>query len=210
MIGTVLPIWAFVAVTVPFVLTPGASTALVFRNSVGGGVRAGIETAVGVNAGSCFYGLLSACGVAFALHQWPSAWMVFRVAGILYLAWLGLRSMWHAVASESGLMASGATAGGRSVADHVYEGFVTNVLNPAIATFYLIILPQFIPRGAPVVRSVLILTAVHVSIAASWHVVWATAGGTLARTLGRGRPRQILEFCAGTALLLLAIRLALK
>ena len=205
-----IPIWPFVAVTVPFVLTPGASTTLVFRNSIGGGTRAGIETLVGVNAGSCFYGILSACGVAFPLHRWPWAWTACRVAGVLYLAWLGLRSMWHAVVGAPAPIGDGSSAGGRTAVEHVYEGFVTNALNPAIATFYFVILPQFIPRGAPIVRSVLILTVVHVSIAATWHVVWATSGGTLARTLGTGGPRRALEFGAGTALLLLAVRLALK
>jgi threonine/homoserine/homoserine lactone efflux protein len=115
-----------------------------------------------------------------------------------------------AVAGRDTFSAPASTAVSRSAAEHVYQGFATNVLNPAIATFYLVILPQFIPAGAPIVPSVLFLTAVHVSIAGSWHVVWATAGGTLARTIGSGRPRQLIEFCTGGALLLLAVRLALR
>ena len=59
------------------------------------------------------------------------------------------------------------------------EGFLTNLLNPSIASFYLIVMPQFIPRDAPIVRSVLLLTAVHVGLALTWHLVWAAAGGTL-------------------------------
>ena len=89
------------------------------------------------------------------------------------------------------------------------EGFVTNALNPAIATFYFVLLPQFIPRGAPVARSALLLTAVHIALAGTWHAVWAAAGATLARTLGGGRPRQILEALTGIALLALAIAIAM-
>jgi len=87
------------------------------------------------------------------------------------------------------------------------EGFITNAANPAIATFYFIVLPQFIPAHAPIVSTALLLTAVHVSLAVSWHAVWAAAGGTLARTLGAGRPRRILELSAGVALLALAASL---
>ena len=90
---------------------------------------------------------------------------------------------------------------------NIGEGFVTNALNPAIATFYFVIVPQFVPRGAPIVRSVLILTAVHVVLAVTWHIVWAAAGGRLARTLAAGRPRRILELIAGTALLVLSLKL---
>ena len=81
-------------------------------------------------------------------------------------------------------------------------------LNPAIATFYLVLLPQFIPRGAPVVASALLLTTIHVTLAATWHVAWAAAGGTLSRTLAAPRPRRILEAITGAALLLLAIKIA--
>ena len=69
------PVWAFVAVAVPLVLVPGVSTAVVLRNSIAGGVRAGLETAVGVNAGSFCYGLLSAFGVALAIQRWPPVWL---------------------------------------------------------------------------------------------------------------------------------------
>ena len=84
----------------------------------------------------------------------------------------------------------------------------STALNPAIATFYLVLLPQFIPRGAPVVASALLLTAIHVALAASWHVTWAAAGGTLSRTLAEPRPRQILEMTTGVMLLVLAITIA--
>ena len=97
----------------------------------------------------------------------------------------------------------------QSAVRNLYEGFLTNILNPAIASFYLVLLPQFIPEGAPVVRSVMILTGVHIGLAATWHVLWAAAGGTLARVLAGGRPRQVLEAIAGTALLALAIKIAI-
>jgi threonine/homoserine/homoserine lactone efflux protein len=204
-----LNMWGFAAVTVPLVATPGPSTAVVFRNSLAGGVRAGVATAVGVNSGSICYGLLSAFGVAVALQQWPVAWVVLRVGGAAYLAWLGLRSFrlaWTYRGSDASV-AEGPPQG--SWSRSLREGFVTNALNPSLATFYLLIVPQFIPRGAPVVASVLTLTAIHVCLALTWHLTWATAGGTLSRTLSRTRPRRILEAISGVALLGLALKVLL-
>jgi threonine/homoserine/homoserine lactone efflux protein len=206
----VIPIWGFVAMTIPLVLTPGASTAVVLRNSIAGGTRAGLVTAVGINTGSLCYGLLSAFGFAVALQRWPSAWTVLRVAGLLYLGWLGVMSLRRSMfPREEAVCNPDAGVPGRAW-QNMYEGFVTNLLNPAIASFYLVILPQFIPRGAPIVRSALILTAVHILLAATWHVAWATAGGTLARKLARGRPRQALEAISGLALLALALAIAVR
>jgi threonine/homoserine/homoserine lactone efflux protein len=198
-----------VAIALPLVLTPGASTAVVLRNSIAGGTRAGLITAAGVNTGSLCYGVLTACGLAVALRRWPSAWTVVQAAGIVYLAWLGIHSLrraWHVADRRT----EGVNAPQRPTAwRSLYEGFVTNLLNPAIAAFYVLVVPQFVPDGAPVVAGVLVLTAVHIALAAAWHVVWAAAGGTLARVLSGGRPRRLLEATAGVALLGLAARLAL-
>jgi threonine/homoserine/homoserine lactone efflux protein len=204
-----VPLLSFVAVTLPLVLTPGASTAVVLRNSIGGGTRAGVVTAAGVNTGSLCYGMLTAFGLAAALRRWPTVWNVVHAAGIFYLAWLGVRSLGRAVRPRDGAV-SVDPAPRVTVPRSFYEGFLTNLLNPAIATFYLVVLPQFIPGGSPIASSILVLTALHITMAATWHIAWAAAGGTLARVLGSGRPRQILEGIAGIALLGFAIKLALS
>lgn len=195
---------------IPFVMSPGASTALVLRNSVAGGVRAGIETAVGVNAGSAVYGLLTALGIAVLLRQWPVAWMLLRIGGCGYLAWLGLKSLHQAIRGRAHVAAAAAGPRRKLLRHNLSEGFITNLLNPSIAAFYLLIVPQFVPRGAAVAASILTLTAVHVSAAATWHATWATAGGTLARTLGRSGPRRVLEGITGTVLLAIAAKIALS
>jgi threonine/homoserine/homoserine lactone efflux protein len=218
MMCAVLPIWAFLAVTVPLVLTPGASTAVVLRNSIGGGTRAGLETALGANAGSFCYGLLSAFGFAILLQRWPSVWTVLRVAGVAYLAWLGVQSLRRALVTDNAREGTpspepevGVTAPRTTTAYHyIREGFITNASNPAIATFYFVLLPQFIPRGASIVVSALLLTILHVALAGTWHAVWAAAGGTLSRSLARGRPRRILDLAAGVALITLAAKLATR
>ena len=53
------------------------------------------------------------------------------------------------------------------------------------------------------------LTAIHVALAINWHLTWAAAGGTLSGTLGRTRPRRVVEAISGIALLALALKLAL-
>lgn len=201
--------WAFTAVTLPLVATPGASTAVVLRNAVAGGTRAGLATAIGANAGSICYGLLTAFGVAVVLQRWPMVWVALRIGGTIYLAYLGLRSLRRARTYT----APGAVAAESLIPPpltrSVREGFVTNLLNPSLAAFYLIILPDFIPRGAPFAASALTLTAIHVTLAITWHSTWAAAGGTLSAMLARTRPRRVLEAVSGIALLGLALKLAI-
>jgi threonine/homoserine/homoserine lactone efflux protein len=204
-----LNLWAFTAVTVPLVATPGASTAVVLRNAVAGGTRAGLATAVGANAGSICYGLLTAFGVSVVLQRWPMVWVALRIGGTAYLAWLGIRSLLRARLVSAPAASAAAPSSPPRLARSAREGFITNVLNPSLATFYLVILPDFIPRGAPFAASAMTLTAIHVALAIAWHTTWAAAAGTLAATLGRPRPRRILEAVSGIALLGLAVKLAI-
>jgi threonine/homoserine/homoserine lactone efflux protein len=200
-----VPVWGFIAVTAPLVLSPGPSTAVVLRNSIAGGARAGLFTAAGANTGSFCYGLLTAFGFAAALQRWPSAWLVLRWAGVAYLTWLGIQSLIRVVRPPAARVrrpAEPSRDNWRSFA----AGYATNVLNPSLGAFYLIVLPQFVPAGAPFVASVLTLTAIHIGMALTWHTSWALGGATLARVLARPRPRQILDLATGVALLALAMQ----
>ena len=204
-----LNVWAFTAITAPLVATPGASTAVVLRNSLAGGVRSGVATAVGTNSGSICYGVLTAFGLSAALERWPTVWLALRIGGAVYLAWLGIRSLHRALTYTQPDPSMDLQLARPPLARSVREGFLTNALNPSLATFYLVIVPQFVPRSAPFAKSALILTAIHVSLAATWHLTWAVAGGTLAATLSRTGPRRALEAISGTALLALALKVAI-
>jgi hypothetical protein len=198
-----LNVWAFAAVTVPLVATPGVSTAVVLRNSLAGGTRSGIATAIGANLGSVCYGMLtrSACRrrcsagrcVDRAAHR---RHRVSRVAGI-------------AIAAPRAHVSADRSVGQRPraaspLARSLREGFVTNVLNPSLATFYLLIIPEFIPRGAPFARSA--LDADGDPRRARRHVA-PHLGGRRRGAVGHARahaPARVLEAISGLALLALA------
>jgi threonine/homoserine/homoserine lactone efflux protein len=86
-------LWGFVAVTVPLVLTPGMSTAVVLRNSIEEGTRAGLVTTVGINTGSFCYGLLTSFGFALARRRSAIPSTRMASAAALYLTWLGVQSL---------------------------------------------------------------------------------------------------------------------
>jgi threonine/homoserine/homoserine lactone efflux protein len=204
---------AFLAVTIPLVLTPGASTAVVLRNSLAGGTRAGVETAIGTNSASICYGVLTAFGFAVALRRWPSAWDALQILGATYLGWLAVQSFRRAASGDASIVTTAPAAEiarPGAFARNAYQGFLTNGLNPSVAAYYVVIVPQFVPAGAPIVRTTLLLTAIHVGLAATWHVTWAAAGGTLAHVFAGKRPRQILDVLAGAALAVLAVSLVLR
>jgi threonine/homoserine/homoserine lactone efflux protein len=192
---------AFAAVTVPLVLTPGIATTLVLRTSLVEGTRRGLVTALGINASSLCYGFASGAGTAVLLRAWPTAVSVLQVVGAFYLGWLGVRSLAIALTDDE------AAAGRASETSGFREGFLANALNPPIVLFYFLIVPRFVPDGMGVLPATLVLTAVHVALAFSWHSACALAAGALSRVLSTPRARRSIELTAGALLLFFAVRM---
>lgn len=194
---------AYLTTTFVLAVTPGATTAVVVRNTLARGWRGGLAGAGGAATGNTVQAIVAALGVAVIFKRWPQAATVLRIGGGLYLFWLGVGSVRRAFRRSAALIAPGATA--ESASGAYRQGLAVNLLNPAITTFYLIILPSFIPRGAP--RWYFgMLAAAHVTIAFCCHTVWAVAFDRLRR--GAERPGLIrgLEVVTGLVLMALAIQ----
>jgi threonine/homoserine/homoserine lactone efflux protein len=84
-----------------------------------------------------------------------------------------------------------------------------NLLNPAISTFYLVVVPSFLPPGAPRWYYAA-LAAMHVTIAFSCHGFWAMAFDSLRHFFRTPARRMFLESATGVAMIWLAARVVLR
>ena len=88
------------------------------------------------------------------------------------------------------------------------QGFLTNILNPKVALFYLTFLPQFIPTGAPMLRTSVLLAMIHNVLGFAWLSVYARFVDRLRTALTRPMVKAWLERVTGGALVALGARLA--
>lgn len=204
---------AYLAFTTVLVVTPGSATAIVVRNVLDGGRKQGMAAAFGAAAGNTSYAVLSGLGLAAAFARAPIAFTILQAVGTTYLAYLGVRSLWIAwQASPSVLPGALESRGTHGAASSVRTGFsqalVNNVFSPAIATFYLAVVPSFLV-GAPIPGPRYVLFAVvHVTMAFAYHSTWVGAMHAMRAFWSRPRARRALETLTGVALLALAARVA--
>src|SRR5512139_3447235 len=92
---------AYLSFTFLMVATPGATTAVVIRNTLDGGRPAGFGAALGAAAGNATQAVLAGVGAALLVRRSPMALDVLRVGGGAYFLWLGVRGLWRALAAPS-------------------------------------------------------------------------------------------------------------
>ena len=185
---------------------------LVIRNVLRGGRRDGMVTAFGICAGLFVHATLSAFGVSMLLMHSATAFQLVKLAGACYLVWLGVQSLRSAVRRplSSHRAEEGILTRGIALQQCLLEGFLSNVLNPKAAVFYLAFLPQFIGPREPVLTKSLLLASIHYVEAILWFVLLSLLLDHMRRFLLKSTVRRWLEGLCGTVLVGFGARLALE
>jgi threonine/homoserine/homoserine lactone efflux protein len=200
---------AFLGVVLVVIVTPGPDTALTIRNTLVGGRRAGLATAVGVAGGQAAWALAAAAGIAALVQASQPAFTALRLAGAAYLVLLGLHSL------RAALRGGPAPNGGSPVAGRprlapamaLRQGFLSNLANPKMAAFFTSLLPQFVAGGAPF-AALLLLGLVLCVLTLVWLAAYAVAVARAGAFLRRPLVRRVAEAITGAVLVALGLRLA--
>ena len=179
---------------------------LVVRNTSARGRSAGIVTTCGICLGLFVHAILSAMGLSVILMESAFAFYTLKILGALYLIWLGSTSLYSSVYNREEV----------DIKTHVrqirknsfIEGFLSNVLNPKVAFFYLSFLPQFIdPRYSVLLQSIL-LAGIHYVLAMVWLLSIAIALSAFRSILNQSSFRRWMEGISGFVLIGLGLILA--
>ncbi|MBD0786591.1 LysE family translocator [Vibrio sp. Y2-5] len=195
-----------IAITI-LTLTPGLDTALVIRNTSRAGFVDGCTTSLGICTGLFVHATFSAIGISAILAQSAELFHFVKMIGAAYLIWLGLSSLRALMASGQGLNVAVATHSELNLKRSLREGFLSNVLNPKTAVFYLAFLPQFInPEHSPLLQS-LLMAAIHFVIAMIWQCGLAAALSSAKNLLKNASFMRWMEGTTGVVLVTLGIKL---
>src|SRR6478752_7159492 len=125
----------FIGVALVVIVTPGQDTALVIRNTLGGGRRAGFFTGLGIAVGQQCWTLVAAVGLTALLVASEPVFLAIRLFGAAYLVWLGAGSLLAAVRGHQHEVPV-IGVGSRSTARSFRQGAISNLSNPKMAIFF--------------------------------------------------------------------------
>lgn len=187
----------FLITCVAIELTPGPNMAYLTLLSSLHGKKAGFLMVLGIASGLFVVGLLCALGAATLLQEHPYFYQLLRWAGVAYMLWLAY-DCWKDSSKTSDVSAS--------EKNHFLRGFVTNILNPKAAVFYMSVLPSF--SKTPDFSSILILTISYVCVATLVHGTLVVLADTAAHRLSNPAIKKRLAQIFSILLIIIAIWLA--
>ena len=205
------PQWIiFLSITAVLTITPGADTALVTRNTIARGRLAAFFTTLGICLGCLTHATLSALGLAAVLNRSEVWFNTVKLAGAIYLIYIGATSLWSAIRHRqhpTELAKPPAEFTGQRLRSFT-EGLFTNLLNPKVMLFYFTFLPQFIAPGEPLLKKSLLLALIHVAMGLVWLTVFASLLHTMRGIFSRSAIRRRLEAVTGGLLIAFGLKLA--
>ncbi|OZT83041.1 threonine transporter RhtB [Vibrio sp. 03_296] len=198
-----------IAITI-LTLTPGLDTALVIRNTTRAGLQDGCMTSLGICCGLFVHALFSAIGISAILAQSAELFQLVKMTGAAYLIWLGFSSLKSLMTSGSELSVAQMAQQSYDAKRSLREGFLSNVLNPKTAVFYLAFLPQFVnPEGSPLLQS-MTMAGIHFVIAMVWQCGLAGALNSAKNLLKNAQFMKWMEGATGAVLVALGIKLLVE
>jgi threonine/homoserine/homoserine lactone efflux protein len=196
----------YVAASLALIATPGQDMMYVISRSLVQGRAAGLASAAGVCLGILVHTALAALGVGALLRASPELFLVLRLGGAAYLAWLGFRML----LAPSREALPGRSPERASLASLVRQGMVSNVMNPKIILFFVAFLPQFVdPASAHPTRDLAFLGCLYAAMALPVKSAVGLAAGALSERLRR-TPAALawMHRASGAILVALGARIA--
>jgi threonine/homoserine/homoserine lactone efflux protein len=213
MLGT-HDLWLFIVSGLLLNIAPGPDSLLIMARSASQGWRAGFAATWGIGAGVCVHVLAAALGLSALLATSAMAFTVVKIVGAAYLVWMGLGMLLRRPAGDASVV--GGRASPRAVQparrrDIFLQGFLTNVLNPKVALFFLAFVPQFIAQDAPSkALAFLFLGAIFNTNGMLWcHALALSSAFAGARLKPGARLAAMLERTMGAVFVALGVKLAL-
>lgn len=199
---------AFIVTALIVVTTPGIDTIMVLTRSISKGKKAGLYSALGVSLGLIFHTCAVTFGLSLIIAQSAVAFGIIKYLGAAYLIYIGLKSLLSKNEQTKIKVSNIKISGMRKM---FLSAFLSDVLNPKIAIFFLAFLPQFIqPTEINNPVPYLLLGLIIFVITLIWCSFLALMGSKVAVLVNKNKKIESwLNKTSGIVFILLGLKVAL-
>jgi RhtB (resistance to homoserine/threonine) family protein len=199
--------YLFIITCVFLIILPGPDTAIMTKNTLTVGKQGGFKTMIGICCALSIHTLTAIVGLSAIIAKSALLFSIFKYIGAVYLIYLGIKSLWTLRNQETT----------ETVVKIKYkntssfkQGFLTNLLNPKIAVFFLTFLPQFVNPGSHTFMPFLILGMTYIVLTIVWYLFYIYLLNQISAFMKKPKTQKVIEGITGTILIGFGIKLALE
>jgi len=193
-----IELWlAFVAASAVLLVLPGPTILTVISYSLAHGRRANVPLVAAVALGDSTALVLSLLGLGALLAKSAFWFTLLKVAGGLYLLYLGLKLLRAGVASFSKVPVPAAPG---SCLRLFVNTYMVTALNPKGIIFFVAFLPQFLSPAYPVSQQLWVLAATFVAMASINATLYAVFAGAARGLLSSPQAQLRFNLLGGSLL----------
>ncbi|MFM2087413.1 MAG: hypothetical protein RLZZ237_2282 [Pseudomonadota bacterium] len=197
----------FCSVSLLVTFSPGPAVLLAISNSIAVGPRRAMISSMGNGTGLFIISGIAMAGMGVVLATSATAFMLLKLAGALYLVYLGIKQ-WR---SKTSIVANApqqpGAANPNSNGKLYRQGMMVALTNPKAILFFSALFPQFIVQGQPVAMQFTVLTTTFVACAMSAHLFYALLARLLKSQLADPARARLFNRISGGAFVLLGLSL---
>ncbi|MFZ1342632.1 LysE family translocator [Thiothrix eikelboomii] len=197
-----IPTFFFVSVT------PGLCMTLALTLGMSIGLKRSLPMMWGELLGVGLVATLGIVGIAAMMLKFPTVFLVFKILGGLYLAWIGIE-MWRSRGRLAIPETPDATVSIQPW-DLAMRGFITAVSNPKGWAFLLSLLPPFIDHSRPIGTQLVIMLTIVLSMELGCLLAYASGGQALRHLLLKQGNVRLLNRMTGSLMIGIGIWLILS
>lgn len=197
---------AFVITSLAIILVPGPSVLFTIGRTLSLGRKQGLVTVVANALGTTTWLIAVCLGLGTMLAYWPWALFAIKIAGAVYLGYLGVSSIRHRNQSTSEITSEKEAP--QPLAKTWKQGYIVGVSNPKTAVFFTAVLPQFVNPSGNLTLQMLVLGLVFELLGILGDSGWVVAAAA-ARTWIFGKTNRLASIVGtgGVLIVLLAVTL---
>lgn len=189
----------FLPALLPIALSPGASFTLAMNSALTAGRRGLVKTLLGTALGIYTHALLIGLGLSTVLVASPALFALLKMAGVLYLFWLGGLLFITGIRTRAFVLKTTGSA------ITVKGAWLANVANPKAILFYLTVVSQFVGDRAGI-DAFLTLATVHIVVMSLWLALFSQALVFSAQKINPVALKRYVNICGGLLLIGIAVR----
>ncbi|XOV92983.1 MAG: LysE family translocator [Bacteroidota bacterium] len=195
----------FITLSWVLILTPGPDQLYVLTRGISGGKKAGLISALGINAGILVHTLFAALGLSVILQTSATAFLIIKGIGAVYLIYLGIKTWLNKEEIKPD------TNSKFTKSQLFIQGILSNVLNPKVALFFIAFLPQFVSANSTssAASQMIILGLLFTLFGLIFLVSLGLSAGSVQKILFRNpKTGTLIHKISGLIMVLLGVRLA--